>query len=241
MTDDPTPRDASPLRIGLLVFPGIQVLDLTGPYEVFGAVPDAVVSLLWKDCAPVMSSGRLPFAPTATFAEGSPLDVLCVPGGIGVNRLLTDAEVLDFLRVTAARTPWLCSVCTGALLLGAAGLLKGRRATTHWNSHDFLPAFGAVPVDERVVRDGNLFTAAGVTSGIDLALAVVGAVVGRERAEEIQLALEYAPQPPFRSGTPDTAPAAVLAAAKARAAPSRREREAIIARLARGSARASVG
>lgn len=234
MTDDPTPRNARPLRFGLLVFPGIQVLDLTGPYEVFCAVPDAAVSLLWKDRAPVMSAGRLPFAPTATFAEATPLDVLCVPGGIGVNRLLDDADVLDFLRATAARTPWLCSVCTGALLLGAAGLLKGRRATTHWNSHDFLPAFGAVPVDERVVRDGSLFTAAGVTSGIDLALAVVAAVAGRARAEEIQLALEYAPQPPFRSGTLTEASAAAVAGARARYAASRREREAIIPGLTLG-------
>lgn len=231
MTDDPTPRNATPLRFGLLVFPGIQVLDLTGPYEVFCAVPDAVVSLLWKDRAPVTSAGRLPFAPTATFAEASPLDVLCVPGGIGVNRLLNDADVLDFLRTTAARTPWLSSVCTGALLLGAAGLLKGRRATTHWNSHDFLTTFGAEPVDERVVRDGNLFTAAGVTSGIDLALAVVGTVAGRERAEEIQLTLEYAPQPPFRSGTLKEAPAAAVAGARARYAAARREREALIVGL----------
>ncbi|MDC7789059.1 DJ-1/PfpI family protein [Rhodoplanes sp. TEM] len=217
--------------IGLLVFPGIQILDLAGPYEVFRAVPDATLHLLWKDRAPVMSAGGLPFAATATFAEAPALDVLCVPGGAGVNRLMTDAAVLDFLRATAARTPWLSSVCTGALLLGAAGLLRGRRATTHWNSHDFLAAFGAEPVDQRVVRDGNLFTAAGVTSGIDLALAVVDAAVGRERAEEITLAFEYAPQPPFAGGTLKQAPPAAIAAARERYAASRREREAIVASL----------
>ncbi|RAI39668.1 DJ-1/PfpI family protein [Rhodoplanes roseus] len=220
------------LSIGLLVFPGIQLLDLAGPYEVFAAVPGARLHLLWKDRAPVASAVGLPFAATVGFAEAPALDILCVPGGIGVNRLLDDAETLAFLRDTAARTPWLSSVCTGALLLGAAGLLRGRRATTHWNSHDFLAAFGAEPVDQRVVRDGNLFTAAGVTSGIDLALAVVDAVVGRAAAEEITLAFEYAPQPPHACGTLKEAPPSAVTAARARYAASRQERETIIAALA---------
>lgn len=217
--------------IGFLIFPGVQLLDLVGPYEVFRAVPGASLHLLWKDTVPVPSAAGVPLAATASFAEALPLDVLCVPGGAGVNRLMTDREVLDFLRAAAARTPWLSSVCTGAMLLGAAGLLRGRRATTHWNAHDFLAAFGAEPVDERVVRDGNLFTAAGVTSGIDLALAVVDAVVGRTAAEEITLAFEYAPEPPFPGGTIERAPPGAVAAVRARYGASRREREAIVTAL----------
>jgi cyclohexyl-isocyanide hydratase len=174
-----------------------------------------------------------------TFGECPALDVLCIPGGGGVNALLEDAEVLGFVREQAARARYVTSVCTGSMVLGAAGLLRGRRATTHWLSHDFLEKFGAIPVHGRVVRDGNLITAGGVTAGIDFGLAVVAELMGQAQAEGIQLALEYAPEPPFRAGTPEEAPPAVLAAVRNQLASTRAAREAIIGRLAAGVARAS--
>jgi cyclohexyl-isocyanide hydratase len=216
------------LHIGILVFPRVQQLDLTGPYEVFASIPGAQVHLIWKDHVAVTSATGLVLAPTVTFAKCPTLDVLCVPGGEGINALLQDAEALDFLRTQAARVRYLTSVCTGALVLGAAGLLKGRRATTHWASHDLLAKFGALPTQGRVVRDGNIFTAGGVTAGIDFGLTVVAELLGTARAQEIQLALEYAPEPPFQAGTPDAAPPPVLAAARERLAPRRKAREAII-------------
>jgi cyclohexyl-isocyanide hydratase len=219
------------LHIGILVFPNVQQLDLTGPYEVFASIPGAKVHLIWKDRSPLASATGLVLAPTMTFSECPALDVLCVPGGSGINALLRDAEVLGFLRAQAARARYVSSVCTGALVLGAAGLLKGRRATTHWASHDFLAKFGAIPTHGRVVRDGNLFTAGGVTAGIDFGLTVVAELLGEAQAQVIQLGHEYAPEPPFRAGTPETAPLAVLAAAKERLASTRKAREAIIDEL----------
>ncbi|WP_407521982.1 DJ-1/PfpI family protein [Methylobacterium oryzisoli] len=219
------------LNVGILVFPQVQQLDLTGPYEVFASTPDTRVHLVWKDLEPVASATGLPLVPTATFATCPPLDVLCVPGGAGVNALLEDEAVLGFLRERAGQARYVTSVCTGALVLGAAGLLAGKRATTHWNALDFLPRFGAEPVEARIVQDGTLITAGGVTSGIDFGLAVVAALLGREEAETIQLMLEYAPEPPFRAGTPREAPAEIVARARTRFAGSRAAREAIVARL----------
>src|SRR4051794_25476488 len=135
------------IRCGILVFPNIQQLDLTGPYEVLATARGIEVELVWKDRNPVMSSTRLPLTPTATFADCGPLDVLCIPGGGGVNPLLEDKDVLDFVRAAAGGARYLTSVCSGALVLGAAGLLQGKRATTHWYAHDFLARFGAIPVD----------------------------------------------------------------------------------------------
>src|ERR1700726_1177396 len=140
------------LDIGILVFPSVQQLDLTGPYEVFASIADAKVHLIWKDRTAITSATGLVLTPTMTFAECPALDVLCVPGGAGINALLRDAEVLDFLRAQAARARYVTSVCTGSLVLGAAGLLKGRRATTHWAFHHLLERFGAIPVKERVVQ-----------------------------------------------------------------------------------------
>ena len=218
------------LRFGILVFPNVQQLDLTGPYEVLASAQGAEVELVWKDINPVMSSTRLPLSPTATFDGCPPLDVLCIPGGGGINALLEDQVVLDFVRERAAQARYVTSVCSGALVLGAAGLLKGKRATTHWYAHDFLAEFGAIPVDARIVEDGKLITAGGVTSGIDFGLALVARVFGQAEAETVQLSLEYAPAPPFRAGTPAEAPPAVLAQAKERLAVSRRAREEIFAR-----------
>ncbi|KVL38537.1 dimethylglycine dehydrogenase [Burkholderia territorii] len=198
------------LHIGLLVFPGVQQLDLTGPHDVLASLPDATVHLVWKSRDTVVSSSGLALAPTCTFDDCPPLDVICVPGGIGINDLLLDAETIAFVQRRAAAARYVTSVCTGALLLGVAGLLRGRRATTHWAFHSLLAPLGAVPVHERVVRDGNLITGGGVTAGIDFALTIAAELAGDEEAQSIHLALEYAPAPPFDAGSPDTAPASVL-------------------------------
>jgi cyclohexyl-isocyanide hydratase len=227
------------IRFGFLAFPGVQQLDLTGPYEVFASTEGAEVELVWKDRNPVMSSTRLPLYPTASFDDCPPLDVICIPGGGGVNALLEDRDVLNFVRAAATEARYVTSVCSGALVLGAAGLLQGKRATTHWYAHDFLSAFGAIPVDARIVEDGNVITAGGVTSGIDFGLAVVARLLGQEEAETVQLHLEYAPAPPFASGTPSQASAKVLARAKARLQASRAAREAIVARVTRAASRAA--
>ena len=220
------------LRIGLLVFPSMTQLDMTGPFEVFTRLPGAEVLLLWKTLEPIEADSGLRLLPSATLRDCPPLDIVCVPGGPGVNALMEDAEVLDFLRAQAPGARYVTSVCTGALVLGAAGLLRGKRATTHWASHDFLAALGAIPVQGRVVRDGRIFTGGGVTAGIDFALTIAAEIAGPEAAQAIQLQIEYAPEPPFEAGTPATAPAAVLAAAQARGAGMRAEREALVARVA---------
>jgi len=222
------------LHIGILLFPKVQQLDLTGPYDVFATMPGVTVHLLWKELAPVISSTGLLLMPTRSYAGCPPLDVICVPGGVGVDALMEDAETLDFIRQQAATAQYVTSVCTGALVLGAAGLLNGRRATTHWASHRLLESFGAIPVKERVVRDGNLMTGGGVTAGIDFALTLVSELFDPEKAQLIQLQLEYAPAPPFDSGRPDTASASVLASATERAAPGLNARRAIVERVVAG-------
>jgi len=220
------------LQIGLLLFPRLTQLDMTGPFEVFSRVPGAKVRLVWKTTEPVRSDTGLAMLPDATLDDCPQLDVICVPGGPGVAALMEDETVLAFLRKQAPGARYVTSVCTGALVLGAAGLLRGKRATTHWASHDFLAALGATPVDARVVRDGNLFTGGGVTAGIDFALTLAAELVSMEAAQAIQLQIEYAPNPPFNAGTPGTAPASVLHAARIKGAAMRGEREALIARVA---------
>ena len=219
-------------EIGFLLFPRLTQLDLTGPYEVLSRLPGARVRLLWKTTDPVRADTGMGLLPDTTLAECPQLDLVCVPGGPGVAALMEDPEVLDFLRRQATRARWVTSVCTGALVLGAAGLLRGKRATTHWASHDFLASLGATPVQARVVRDGNLLTGGGVTAGIDFALAVAAEIAGPEVAQAIQLQIEYAPAPPFAAGTPETAPAGVLANARQRGAGMRAEREALVSRVA---------
>jgi len=221
-----------PLLIGLLVFPNVQQLDLTGPFEVFASIPGATVRLVWKTRDTLTSSTGLRLSPDLTFADCPQLDVLCVPGGAGVNPLLEDAETLNFLRRQAAGARYVTSVCTGALVLGAAGLLRGKRASTHWASHDLLGALGAVPVHARVVRDGNVLSGGGVTAGIDFALTLAAELAGEVEAQAIQLQLEYAPEPPFAAGTPESAPPAVLDLVRTRGAAMRRAREALVARVA---------
>lgn len=216
------------VHIGSLVFPGVQQLDLTGPHDVLASLPDAAVHLVWKSRDPVASSSGLALAPTCTFADCPPLDVLCIPGGIGINALLLDAQTIAFVQQRAASVRYLTSVCTGALLLGVAGLLRGRRATTHWAYHTLLEPLGAVPVHARVVRDGNLITGGGVTAGIDFALTIAAELAGDDEAQAIQLQLEYAPAPPFDAGSPDTAPASVVQRVTERSAAGLAKRTQII-------------
>jgi cyclohexyl-isocyanide hydratase len=220
------------LRSGMLVFPNLTQLDLTGPYEVLARLPGADTLLLWKTLDPVRSEHGLTILPMVTLSSCPPLDLILVPGGAGINTLLEDAEVLAFLRQAAAGARYVVGVCTGSLLLGAAGLLRGRRAATHWMSRDLLRSFGAEPVAQRVVADGNLFTGGGVTAGIDVALTVAAEIAGRPTAEAIQLGIEYDPRPPFASGSPEGADPAVLAAVLARAEPRQRDRAARVARAA---------
>ena len=192
----------APLRFGLLLFPNVTQLDLTGPAEVFGSIPGAEVHLVWKTTEPVATGGGWKIVPTTSFAACPPLDVICVPGGFGQVALMDDQETLDFLRGQAATARYVTSVCTGSLVLAAAGLLTGYRAASHWMSRDQLALFGAIPVAERVVRDRNRITGGGVTAGIDFGLTVAGELCGPDVARTIQLGLEYDPQPPFDAGSP---------------------------------------
>ncbi|HMK78223.1 MAG TPA: DJ-1/PfpI family protein [Xanthobacteraceae bacterium] len=221
-----------PFQIGLLLFPDITQLDMTGPYEVFIKFPDAKVHLVWKTRDPVTAGGGMQITPTTTFAECPQLDLICVPGGGGMNALLNDAETLDFIRRQAKAARYVTSVCTGALVLGAAGLLKGKRAATHWMSRDMLRAFGATPVAERVVVDGNLITGGGVTAGIDFALTVAAQAFSPELAQAIQLGIEYDPHPPYDAGSPERAGAALVAKTRAAAASRQSERQAAVERAA---------
>jgi cyclohexyl-isocyanide hydratase len=220
------------ITIGMLVFPQMTQLDLTGPYEVFANLPGASVRLLWKTLDPVAAATGFRLMPDTTLADCPPLDVICVPGGPGIAALMEDETVLSFLRHQAETARYVTSVCTGALVLGAAGLLRGKRATTHWASLDFLAPLGAIPTEGRVVRDGTLFTGGGVTAGIDFALSLVAELAGPAVAQSIQLGIEYAPAPPFNAGTPETAPPDVLAAARARASGQRMIRQDLVARVA---------
>jgi cyclohexyl-isocyanide hydratase len=215
-------------RFGILCYPQVQQLDLSGPYEVFASAKDTEVHLIWKKLEPVRSSTGLWLRPGTTFATAPAFDVVLVPGGRGVNALLSDEETLTFLRQQAATARFMTSVCTGSLLLGKAGLLRGRRATTHWNAHDLLSLFGAFPANARVVKDGSIITAGGITSGIDFGLAVVAELMGKEEAQVVQLMLEYAPAPPFSAGRPEAAPESILTEARKRLAESRAQRERLL-------------
>ena len=221
---------SAPLQIGLVLFPKLTQLDLTGPLQVFSSVPGARVHLIWKRIEPVASDSVMTLTPTVTFADCPQLDVLCVPGGVGTDDMVNDTEMLAFLRRQAAGAKYITSVCTGSLVLGAAGLLSGYRATTHWSAMDHLSCFGAMPTKARVCVDRNRITGGGVTAGIDFALTLVSILLDRRTAEAIQLRLEYNPAPPFSAGSPDTAPAEVKALLEQRMAPSRQRRAEAVAR-----------
>ncbi|HVU01240.1 MAG TPA: DJ-1/PfpI family protein [Polyangiaceae bacterium] len=193
------------LHIGFLLFPRVTQLDATGPLQVLARVPKARVHLAWKTTDPVPTDAGFSIVPTDTFESCPPLDVLCVPGGAGQAEFMSDDSVLGFLRRQGEGARYVTSVCTGSLLLGAAGLLRGYEAGCHWAWRDLLPLFGAKPRADRVVRDRNRITGGGVTAGIDFALVVAAELAGEETAKMIQLSLEYDPKPPFSAGSPEGA------------------------------------
>jgi len=202
------------LQIGSLLFEGVDQIDLTGPFEVLSRLPNTTYRIYGKTADTVRDLKGLRLTPDATLADAPRLDVLHVPGGYGQEAVMEDDVILDWVRAQALSARSVLSVCTGALILGAAGLLVGRRATTHWSAFDLLPYFGAIPVNQRVVVDGSWVLAAGVTAGIDGALTLAAELRGEDVARAIQLQMAYAPEPPFNSGTPETAPPAILAAAR---------------------------
>jgi cyclohexyl-isocyanide hydratase len=194
-------------NIGFVIFPDLTQLDFTGPLQVLWRLPQSAIHIVAKSAAPVPSDCGLGLVPTHTFANCPPLDLICVPGGSeGVAGIINDGETIDFVRQKAGAAKYVTSVCTGAFVLGVAGLLKGRRATTHWAYTDLLPLVGATHEKARVVKDGNVITGGGVTAGIDFGLSVVAEIAGETAARKIQLGMEYDPAPPFDSGHPDKAP-----------------------------------
>jgi cyclohexyl-isocyanide hydratase len=199
----------SVFNIGFVIFPNLTQLDFTGPLQVLNRLPDSKTYIVAKTLDAVPSDCGLSLVPTATFADCPALDLICVPGGSGVAQAMLDDETLEFVRRQAESARYVTSVCTGAFVLGMAGLLRGRRATTHWAYTDLLTKMGATFEKSRVVWDGNVVTAGGVTSGIDFAFQIVAAIAGDEVAQSIQLGIEYDPAPPFSAGHPDHAPDAI--------------------------------
>ncbi|MBX3158789.1 MAG: DJ-1/PfpI family protein [Deltaproteobacteria bacterium] len=219
------------MRIGMLLFPQLTQLDLTGPHEVLARLPGAEVALVARTRDPVVAESGLAILPSATFADVPEVDVVFVPGGAGQIAAIEDAATMAWLRAAGARARWVTSACTGALLLGAAGLLRGYRATTHWAFVELLALVGATPVHERVVVDRDRITGGGVTAGIDAALAIAAATCGRNVAEAIQLQLEYDPAPAFGAGHPRSAPPALVERVRAQLRDRYEERAAQLRRL----------
>jgi cyclohexyl-isocyanide hydratase len=200
-------------NIGFVIFPDLTLLDFTGPLQVLSRVPQTTTHIVAKSAAPVSSDCGVGLVPTHTFANCPPLDLICVPGGnLGVVDAFCDRDTVEFIRQQARSAKYITSVCTGAIILGVAGLLKGRRATTHWAFVDLLPLVGATHEKARVVQDGNVITAAGVSSGIDFAFTAAAEIAGEAGARAIQLGIEYDPAPPFDSGSPDKASPAIKSA-----------------------------
>ena len=193
------------INIGFLLFPNLTQLDLTGPAQVLSRIPGAKVHLIWKSIEPILTDVGFTINPTTTFADCPQLDVICVPGGSGINEQMVDQETLNFLRNQSQHAKYITSVCNGSLILAAAGLLVGYKSACHWMWSSYLERFGVQAVDARVVRDRNHFSGGGVTAGIDFALTLAAEIAGEEVAKRIQLALEYDPQPPFNCGTPTKA------------------------------------
>jgi cyclohexyl-isocyanide hydratase len=222
----------APLHIAFLLFPNVTQLDLTGPAQVLSRLGNAKLDLVAKTRDPVDTDAQFQLLPTATFADVPRTDILCVPGGFGVVPAMEDPETLAWLRQVGSQANWVTSVCTGSLLLAAAGLLKGYKSACHWASREQLAFFGAEPVAERVVFDRNRVSGGGVTAGIDFALALTAAIRGEEHAKFVQLSLEYDPAPPFDSGSPERASLETLTRYKAmveRFAPGRVEQVRAIA------------
>lgn len=219
------------MKIGFLLFPNLTQLDFTGPLQVLHRMPGATVTLAAKTMAPVPSDCGLSLVPTSTLAKCESLDLLCVPGGFGIEQAIADDETMDFVTRQAKSAKWMTSVCTGAFILGAAGLLKGKRATTHWAYLPLLEKVGAIPLPgRRAVRDGNIVTGGGVTAGIDFAFSVVAEIAGEAAARLIQLSLEYDPAPPIDGGTPERAWPETRAALDGRYTKRLEATEAVLAR-----------
>jgi putative intracellular protease/amidase len=214
------------------IYSGMTQLDFTGPHTVFSRIPGARTIVASEPGGPIESDGGLVFAGTRRMAEIARCDLLFVPGGYAATETANDEVFLREFRRLAASARYLTSVCSGSLVLGAAGLLKGKRAACHWAWRHLLPLFGAIPDPARVVRDGAIITGGGVTAGIDFALVVAAEIGGDALAQSLQLAIEYAPAPPFDAGRPETAPPGVLAAVQARMAPQLAERTAAVERAA---------
>ena len=223
---------AAPIGIVFPLFPRVTQLDFTGPHQFLSAVPGARVIAASMGGAPITAHDGLVFSQLATLETIERCDVLCVPGGGGCTDAMQDPAYMAEIRRLAGTARYVTSVCTGSLILAAAGLLRGKRATSHWAWCDMLPLFGAIPEAGRVVRDGNVFTGGGVTAGIDFALTLATELVGAEVAQAIQLGLEYAPAPPFNSGSPETAPAEILALAQARMGATMPARRAAVEKVA---------
>ena len=210
---DPPPK---PLILGMMLYPGFTLLDIVGPQAVLGMHGQTL--LLWETLEPVLSDTGVALSPTTAFTDcPRDLDVLVVPGGLGTIEAMKNAAIINFLANLGSTARYVTSVCTGSLLLGMAGLLDGYRAATHWGCYEALEAVGATATRERVVVDRNRFTGGGVTSGIDFGLTLLAELRGEQTAKVIQLALEYDPEPPFQTGTPDKAGAELTAIAVAMA------------------------
>ena len=197
--------DLSPLAVAFLLFPNVTQLDLTGPAQVLSRLGNTKIHLVWKTTDPVDTDAGFQLLPNATFDQIQNADILCVPGGFGTIEAMQDPDVLDWVRLIAKDASWITSVCTGSLILAAAGLLRGRKSACHWGSIDQLAYFGAVPTRQRIVKDGKFMSGGGVTSGIDFAFALTEEIRGRKHAEFLQLALEYDPKPPMDTGSPEKA------------------------------------
>jgi len=220
------------LRIGMVLFPNLTMLDLIGPHDVLNT-PRCKIDLLWHRIEPVPVQGSFSILPTATFADYAPPDILFVPGGPGQLPAMDDEALIAFVAKAAESAKYITSVCTGSLILGAAGLLKGKRATTHWASLDQLKLLGAIPVSERVVEDGNIVTGAGVSSGIDFGLVLTARIWGEAAAKAMQLAIEYDPDPPFVGGSVKSAESHIVATMRERMAPLLEKRVAAATRIGR--------
>jgi transcriptional regulator GlxA family with amidase domain len=223
---------AEEFPIVFALYPHVTQLDFTGPHEVLARLPGAQCILASSTGGDLEADGGLVFTRVRRLAEIERCALICVPGGFGTIEAMEDEELLAQLRRLSKTARYVTSVCTGALVLAAAGLLQGKRATSHWAWRDALSAFGATPDPARVVRDGNVITGGGVTAGIDFALTVVAEIAGNEFAQSVQLGIEYAPAPPFNSGRPELAPPHILASTQERYERVRGAREAAVARAA---------
>jgi cyclohexyl-isocyanide hydratase len=220
------------VQVNVILVPDMVQLDITGPFEVLARVPGWQIDLIGATSEPVRTDRGLTILPTQRRADARPSDLLVVPGGAGVDRAMLDCGWIEYVRREAARARYVFGVCTGSLLLAAAGVLAGRRAGAHWQARDLLGEFGVVPSDQRMTVDGKFYTSGGVTSGIDMALRVVADAAGEDVARRIQLAIEYDPAPPFAGGTPSTSPPDIVAALLEGSRQRRAERETMVRQAA---------